>query len=235
MMIFPTLHIEFEKWKFNKEYGVWVSNFGNFKDIHKRPIPKKLYSQNGYVSVKTKHGNRMAHRLVMYTWCPIEDREAFTVDHLDHNKRNNRVDNLEWVSQAENLMRANNDIVANPIPVVINANAEPTKPIATAEPTDRDTGKILENGDNTLAKWLATTTDTTCRSFIVQEGITLDTVFINNDGFRGTAMEAIDWLQKHNSKVSTTEEKFFFKLCNSVRMDVFMYSRKWNFLKGVKA
>lgn len=226
MMIFPTLHIEFEKWKFNKEYGVWVSNFGNFKDIHKRPIPKKIYSQNGYVSVKTKHGNRMAHRLVMYTWCPIEDREAFTVDHLDHNKRNNRVDNLEWVSQTENVMRAKDDIVANPIPTIINA---------TAEPTDRDTGKILEEGNDILAKWLATTTDTTCRSFIVQEGITLDTIFINNDGFRGTAMEAIDWLQKHNTKVLITQERFFFKLCNTIRMNGSMYSRKWNFLKGVKA
>lgn len=177
------------------------------------------------MSVKTKHGNRMAHRLVMYTWCPIEDREAFTVDHIDHNKRNNRVDNLEWVSQAENLIRANDDIVATPAPIVVNA---------TAEPTDRDTGKILEECDNTLAKWLATTTDTTCRSFIVQEGITLDTVFTNTDGFKGTAMEAIDWLQKHNSKVSTTEEKFFFKLCNSIRMDGFIYFRKWNFLRGVK-
>ena len=226
MMIFPTLHIEFEKWKFNKEYGVWVSNFGNFKDIHKRPIPKKIYSQNGYVSVKTKHGNRMAHRLVMYTWCPIEDREAFTVDHLDHNKRNNRVDNLEWVSQTENIMRANDDIVASPIPAIINANAEPT---------DRDTGKILEEGNDILAHWLATTTDTTCRSFIVQEGITLDTVFINNDGFRGTAMEAIDWLGQHNTKVSITQERFFFKLCNTIRMNGSMYSRKWNFLKGVKA
>lgn len=226
MMIFPTLHIEFEKWKFNKEYGVWVSNFGNFKDIHKRPIPKKIYSQNGYVSVKTKHGNRMAHRLVMYTWCPIEDREAFTVDHLDHNKRNNRVDNLEWVSQTENAMRAKDDIVANPIPAIINA---------TAEPTDRDTGKILEEGNDILAKWLATTTDTTCRSFIVQEGITLDTVFINNDGFKGTAMEAIDWLGQHNTKVSITQERFFFKLCNTIRMNGSMYSRKWNFLKGVKA
>lgn len=226
MMIFPTLHIEFEKWKFNKEYGVWVSNFGNFKDIHKRPIPKKIYSQNGYVSVKTKHGNRMAHRLVMYTWCPIEDREAFTVDHLDHNKRNNRVDNLEWVSQAENIMRANDDIVEKPIPTVINA---------TAELTDRDTGKNLENGDDILAHWLTTTTDTTCRSFIVQEGITLDTVFINNDGFRGTAMEAIDWLGQHNTKVLITQERFFFKLCNTIRMNNSMYSRKWNFLKGVKA
>lgn len=226
MMIFPTLHIEFEKWKFNKEYGVWVSNFGNFKDIHKRPIPKKIYSQNGYVSVKTKHGNRMAHRLVMYTWCPIEDREAFTVDHLDHNKRNNRVDNLEWVSQAENIMRANDDIVEKPIPTVINA---------TAEPTDRDTGKNLENGDDILAHWLTTTTDTTCRSFIVQEGITLDTIFINNDGFRGTAMEAIDWLGQHNTKVLITQERFFFKLCNTIRMNNSMYSRKWNFLRGVKA
>lgn len=226
MMIFPTLHIEFEKWKFNKEYGVWVSNFGNFKDIHKRPIPKKVYSQNGYVSVKTKHGNRMAHRLVMYTWCPIEDREAFTVDHIDHNKRNNRVDNLEWVSQAENVMRAKDDIVASPIPTIINA---------TAEPTDRDTGKILEEGDDILAHWLTTTTDTTCRSFIVQEGITLDTIFINNDGFRGTAMEAIDWLGQHNTKVSITQERFFFKLCNTIRMNGSMYSRKWNFLKGVKA
>ena len=226
MMIFPTLHIEFEKWKFNKEYGVWVSNFGNFKDIHKRPIPKKVYQQNGYVAVKTKHGNRMAHRLVMYTWCPIEDREAFTVDHIDHNKRNNRVDNLEWVSQAENVMRANDDIVEKPIPTVINA---------TAEPTDRDTGKNLENGDNILAHWLTTTTDTTCRSFIVKEGITLDTIFINNDGFRGTAMEAIDWLGQHNTKVSITQERFFFKLCNTIRMNGSMYSRKWNFLKGVKA
>ena len=226
MMIFPTLHIEFEKWKFNKEYGVWVSNFGNFKDIHKRPIPKKIYSQNGYVSVKTKHGNRMAHRLVMYTWCPIEDREAFTVDHLDHNKRNNRVDNLEWVSQTENVMRAKDDIVANPIPAIINA---------TAEPTDRDTGKILEESDDILAHWLTTTTDTTCRSFIVQEGITLDTIFINNDGFRGTAMEAIDWLGQHNTKVAITQERFFFKLCNTIRMNGSMYSRKWNFLKGVKA
>lgn len=226
MMIFPTLHIEFEKWKFNKEYGVWVSNFGNFKDIHKRPIPKKVYQQNGYMAVKTKHGNRLAHRLVMYTWCPIEDREAFTVDHLDHNKRNNRVDNLEWVSQAENLIRAQDDIVANPIPAIINA---------TAEPTDRDTGKILEEGNDILAHWLTTTTDTTCRSFIVQEGITLDTIFINNDGFKGTAMEAIDWLQKHNTKVLITQERFFFKLCNTIRMNGSMYSRKWNFLKGVKA
>lgn len=102
----PKLHIEFEKWKFNKEYGIWVSNLGNFKDKHKRPIPIKVFEVNDYLSVKTKHGNRLAHRIVMYTWYPIEDREAFTVDHRDHNKRNNRVDNLEWCTSTENIIRA---------------------------------------------------------------------------------------------------------------------------------
>lgn len=32
--------------------------------------------------------------------------EQLTVDHLDHNKRNNSVDNLEWVTRAENMRRA---------------------------------------------------------------------------------------------------------------------------------
>lgn len=227
MMLFPTLHIEFERWKFNKEYGVWVSNFGNFKDIHKRPIPKKIYQQNGYVVVKTKHGNRMAHRLVLYTWCPIEDREAFTVDHIDHNKRNNRVDNLEWVSQAENLTRAKDDIVASAIPAVVNAGAEPA---------DRDTGKILEIRDTTLAKWLSTTTDTTCRSYIVQTGITLQSIFVNNKGFKGTIWEAKAWCEQNTGKNinQVSPEKFFFKVCNSIRMDNKAYGAEWAIQKEEK-
>lgn len=225
MMLFPTLHIEFERWKFNKEYGVWVSNFGNFKDIHKRPIPKKVYQQNGYVVVKTKHGNRMAHRLVMYTWCPIEDREAFTVDHIDHNKRNNRVDNLEWVSQAENLIRAKDDIVASPIPTVANAGTEPSN-------TDKAT--FLKSVNPAFARMLAGTTDTTCRSFVIQEGITEKTIFINEDGFKGTYIEAIEWLRAHNSKVNITADKFFFKLCNCIRMDAQLYARKWAIQKEDK-
>lgn len=224
MMLFPTLHIEFERWKFNKEYGVWVSNFGNFKDIHKRPIPKKIYQQNGYVVVKTKHGNRMAHRLVMYTWCPIEDREAFTVDHLDHNKRNNRVDNLEWVSQAENLIRAKDDIVTSAIPNTANAGTESS---------DTDKAMLIEGADSAFARMLAGTTDTTCRSFIVDKGITNKTIFTNNDGFKGTYIEAIDWLNAHNSKVSITTDKFFFKLCNCIRMGSQFHARKWAVQKEV--
>lgn len=45
----------------------------------------------------------------METWCPIPNSEEMTVDHLDHNKRNNDIRNLEWVTEKENHKRAAND------------------------------------------------------------------------------------------------------------------------------
>lgn len=110
-LIMPKMIIGWEKWKWNEEYGIYVSNCGNFKDKHKNPIPIKILNANGYVYVKTKYGCRAAHRLVLLTWKPIEDRENFTVDHIDHNKRNNRVDNLEWVTEYENTKRSQQDII----------------------------------------------------------------------------------------------------------------------------
>jgi hypothetical protein len=35
--------------------------------------------------------------------------DNLTVDHLDHNKRNNSIDNLEWVTESDNKRRAVND------------------------------------------------------------------------------------------------------------------------------
>lgn len=99
-----------EKWKFNKDYGVYVSTLGNFKDRYKRLLPIKV-NQKGYCAVKTEQGYTLAHRLVMFTWKPIPDAENLTVDHLNHNKRDNSVDNLEWVTRKENLRRARIDHV----------------------------------------------------------------------------------------------------------------------------
>ena len=106
--ICPRFIFKVEKWKWNKEYRLYVSNTGHFRDEHKQPKPIKL-NQNGYVVIKTRNGYQMAHRLVMKTWMPTEDMDNLTVDHLDHNKRNNSIDNLEWVTESENKRRAVND------------------------------------------------------------------------------------------------------------------------------
>lgn len=44
-----------------------------------------------------------AHRLVMLTFAPIDNHAEMTVNHIDGNKLNNSLENLEWVTNAENL------------------------------------------------------------------------------------------------------------------------------------
>lgn len=104
------LIINFEKYRWNKDYGVYVSNLGHFKDRYKRLLPVKI-NLGGYLVIKTEKGYISAHRLVMYTWRPIPNAENMTVDHLNHNKRDNSLKNLEWVDRSENQRKACEDIV----------------------------------------------------------------------------------------------------------------------------
>lgn len=108
--ILPSFNFNVERWKWNDEYRVYVSTAGKCKDEHKRLLPVKINS-SGYCMVLTACGHRLVHRLVMKTWRPIPDDENLTVDHLDHNKRNNDVRNLEWVTQEENWRRAAADLL----------------------------------------------------------------------------------------------------------------------------
>ena len=98
-----------ERWKYNKEYGVYVSTQGRVRSKTKVDIKPKV-KQCGYLTVKTSNGNILLHRLVMYTWRPTDGMNDLTVDHLNHNKRDNSLDNLEWVTRQENQRRAKEDL-----------------------------------------------------------------------------------------------------------------------------
>ena len=108
--ILPKFQFRIEKWKWNSDYRVYVSTLGNFKDEYKNLITVKI-DNKGYCVIKTNCGFKKAHRLVMLTWKPIPDAENLTVDHINHNKRDNSVNNLEWVTKEENLNRAKNDLI----------------------------------------------------------------------------------------------------------------------------
>ena len=104
--ILPRFLVNIERWKWNSEYRIYVSNTGRFKDEYKKDLPIIFGKQSGYIVVKTYVGLKSAHRLVMKTWRPTRDMEFLTIDHLDHNKRNNALSNLEWITKEENKRRA---------------------------------------------------------------------------------------------------------------------------------
>ena len=110
-IILPRFLFKIERWKWNSDYRVYVSNLGHIKNEHKQDLPVYI-DNNGYCRVHTACCRyKTVHRLVMLTWRPIPNAEELTVDHLNHNKRDNSLENLEWVTKEENLRRATEDLI----------------------------------------------------------------------------------------------------------------------------
>ena len=104
--IMPRFFFNCERWKWNDDLRIYVSTHGHVKDEHKKNVAAKI-NGNGYFCVAINHRFYTIHRLVLMTWRPLpNDGTPMTVDHLDSNRRNNHLDNLEWVSREENLRRA---------------------------------------------------------------------------------------------------------------------------------
>ena len=108
--IMPRFFINCERWKWNDDLRIYVSTHGHIKDEHKKNVAAKI-NGNGYFCVTINHRFYTIHRLVLMTWRPLpNDGTPMTVDHLDSNRRNNRLENLEWVSYEENLRRAEENL-----------------------------------------------------------------------------------------------------------------------------
>jgi len=78
---------------------------GNFSQT----VLKKAYNHKGYeivyLSVGSVKHTKLVHRLVAITFIPNPDNKA-TVNHKDLNKLNNTPDNLEWMTNKENMQHA---------------------------------------------------------------------------------------------------------------------------------
>jgi hypothetical protein len=114
-----------EIWKDIKGYeGIYqISNEGRVKRLAGSPkckkdrILKNSTASNGYLFVslcnKGQHKLYRVHRLVLETFSPIENMENLQVNHLDEDRTNNKLNNLQWCTCQENINygnRANRNI-----------------------------------------------------------------------------------------------------------------------------
>lgn len=92
-----------EEWKEIEWHGVKlkVSSCGRVE----YSSGKKTYGSlcNGYKTVNISKTNIRVHRLICMAFNPINNPEEMVVNHIDENKSNNCIENLEWVTHRENL------------------------------------------------------------------------------------------------------------------------------------
>ena len=93
-----------------------ISNFGNvkstnYKSTKKERIMKPTINSSGYYKIELyKNGKSniyYVHRLVALVFIPNPENKT-QINHIDGNKTNNNVSNLEWVSVSENQIHAIN-------------------------------------------------------------------------------------------------------------------------------
>lgn len=111
----------FEEWRDIPGFvGLYkVSNLGRIKSVPrnvkknnttKEHFIKPYFSGTNYAKIGLRKNNRTTkhyvHRLVAVAFLGNPTTEKNQIDHIDGNKLNNAVENLEWVSRKTNMQRA---------------------------------------------------------------------------------------------------------------------------------
>lgn len=115
-----------EEWKQYNDTNYFVSNFGKVYSVLSDKILKED-SSSRYQTVTIYHDGKKlttrVHRMVGEMFLK-KNFDSLEINHIDGNKLNNRVDNLEWVTSLENLQHALDTGLRIPLKGVDHHNAK---------------------------------------------------------------------------------------------------------------
>ena len=97
----------------NLQPWYYISSYGRIYSKLYNCLIKDRFVGRGYkiVTLRTidnKPIDLLVHRLVMLTFNPIPNPNDFQVNHIDTDKTNNNLSNLEWCTNSENMIHAYN-------------------------------------------------------------------------------------------------------------------------------
>lgn len=103
-----------EKCKYELKYDYYVTEDGHVWSALSNKFISEHPDKNGYMKVRLSskdlpNGKQHAysvHRLVLENFRPVENMENLQVNHIDGNKSNNSLSNLEWTTCEENIRYA---------------------------------------------------------------------------------------------------------------------------------
>lgn len=113
-----------EEWKKIQDFPNYeASSFGNIRNIktnYQRFIDYDKFRANGVRPTITLHYNKIHRtlqvpRLILSTFRPIQNLEDMQVNHVDGDWANNKLSNLEWVTQKENIVHAFENGLNHPV------------------------------------------------------------------------------------------------------------------------
>ena len=95
-------------------YDYYVTDDGRVWSEKSKKFMKQYADKNGYKKVALRSKDLppkkchrySVHRLIMENFFPFEGMESYQVNHIDGDKTNNNLINLEWVTCKENIHHA---------------------------------------------------------------------------------------------------------------------------------
>jgi hypothetical protein len=115
-----------EEWRdieqFKGEYQ--ISNFGRIRNYRTKKVLKNYINPEGYICNSLRHSKEerthtvRVHRLIAEAFIPNPNNYPI-INHIDGNKQNNNIENLEWCTAQHNIQHSFDNGLQEPTNIIL--------------------------------------------------------------------------------------------------------------------